>query len=226
MNDNLAYKQNTADGYEKFSEDEFEGDKSLFKTLKKISIQNKDVLDYGCGNGRLIKRFLSFSPNKIVGVDVSKPMIEKAQEMRSTLPQPEKLEFMSIEGTELTFRDSEFDIVLAHFVLHYIVDTRAILKELYRVLRPGGQVILTLNDFSFKKGCENLTNTVVPLILKNSLRIESLAKPASEIINNATEAGFTIESQESFPTFSATIPPEYPHLDKIIYKNRLIVLRK
>jgi ubiquinone/menaquinone biosynthesis C-methylase UbiE len=97
----------------------------------------RDVLDVGCNTGYGTMRFVPVA-NRVVGVDVSPRAIEAARE-RARDGRPE---FIVTTGFELPFPGATFDLVTSFQVLEHVPDPVAFLRELARVLRPGGTVIL------------------------------------------------------------------------------------
>jgi ubiquinone/menaquinone biosynthesis C-methylase UbiE len=97
----------------------------------------RDVLDVGCNTGYGTMRFVPVA-NRVVGVDVSPRAIEAARE-RAWNGRPE---FIVTTGFELPFPAATFDLVTSFQVLEHVPDPLAFLRELARVLRPGGAVIL------------------------------------------------------------------------------------
>lgn len=97
----------------------------------------RDVLDVGCNTGYGTMRFVPVA-NRVVGVDVSPRAIEAARE-RARDGRPE---FLLTTGFELPFPAATFDLVTSFQVLEHVPDPLAFLRELARVLRPGGTVIL------------------------------------------------------------------------------------
>lgn len=97
-----------------------------------------DVLDAGCGTGPL-SAWLVGQGARVVGVDASARMVELAR--ARALP---GASFSVADlGEPLAFGDDAFDLVVASLVLHYLRDWVAPLRELRRVLRPGGALVLS-----------------------------------------------------------------------------------
>ena len=100
---------------------------------------NARVLDVGCGSGVLLRELAREFPQvALVGLD---PVPEMLAVARQRVPPGTELR----EGwaEELPFEDDEFDLVVSCNVLHYIRQPVAALVEMSRVLRPGGELVIT-----------------------------------------------------------------------------------
>ncbi|MBS1587568.1 MAG: class I SAM-dependent methyltransferase [Bacteroidetes bacterium] len=114
----------------------------LFDQLLKGRFDNcKTVLDIGCGAGRNIHYFLK-NGYSVYAVDRDAAAIDKvkalAQDLAPALPSQN---FRLAKADELPFANSYFDLVISSAVLHFANDAghfEAMLKEAWRVLRPGG----------------------------------------------------------------------------------------
>jgi len=91
------------------------------------------ILDVGCGLGLYVRQFLTLSDD-VYGVDIDAEKVAKA---RQTLPK------ISVAPAEkLPFPDASFDVLLLHEVLEHVEDDRRAVAEAYRVLRPGGRMVI------------------------------------------------------------------------------------
>jgi len=98
------------------------------------------VLDVGVGTGLSLS---DYSRNtKLHGVDISEPMLRKAQERvrAQNLTNVETLSVM--DAKNLAFPDGAFDAVVAQYVITAVPDPEATLDDFMRVLKPGGELIL------------------------------------------------------------------------------------
>jgi len=98
------------------------------------------ILEVGVGTGISLPHY---SPNcRICGVDISEPMLRKAQErvVEHGLRNVEGLWVMDAE--QLSFPDDSFDVVVAQYVVTTVPNPEATLDEFARVLKPGGEVVL------------------------------------------------------------------------------------
>jgi len=82
----------------------------------------------------------------ITAIDLSKPMLEKAEERVQELGLT-NVKLMHMDAGAMDFADSSFDIVIAAYVVTAVPDYRKLMKEMIRVSRPGGRLIL-LNHFT------------------------------------------------------------------------------
>lgn len=108
----------------------------LLRLLPKI--EGRDILDVGCGTGRWLALLSKFSPKSLRGVDFSQEMLAKAAARHI---QHTRLSLASCD--KLPMDDACADVAFASFVLSYIDDLSSIAKELARVIRPGGGIILS-----------------------------------------------------------------------------------
>ena len=98
------------------------------------------VLDVGVGTGLSLSDYARTT--KLCGVDISLPMLRKAQERvrAQNLTNVESLSVM--DAKNLAFPDSAFDAVVAQYVITAVPDPEATLDDFIRVLKPGGELIL------------------------------------------------------------------------------------
>ena len=98
------------------------------------------ILEVGVGTGLSLPDY-SWS-NRLIGVDLSGPMLRKAKERvaEHRLTNVEGLAVMDAQN--LGFQDSSFDVVVAQYVITTVPDAEATLDEFARVTKPGGEIIL------------------------------------------------------------------------------------
>ena len=102
------------------------------------------ALDFGCGVGRL-SRALAGHFDEVLGLDLSRPMVERARELNADRPACNFEVNASAELVDLG--DGAFDLVLSLITLQHVSDAAAVrsyLRELARVLAPGGLLAVQL----------------------------------------------------------------------------------
>lgn len=107
------------------------------------------VLEVGVGTGLSLGDYGRHL--EIEGIDLSPDMLDKARERVTN----EKLSHVTglheMDAGELTFADASFDTVVAMYVMTVVPDPEKVMRELARVTKPGGEVIL-VNHFSQEEG--------------------------------------------------------------------------
>ncbi|MCS0493862.1 class I SAM-dependent methyltransferase [Ancylobacter sp. MQZ15Z-1] len=113
------------------------GRKAAMKVAESIGGR---ILEFGVGTGFALPAYRR--TNRLVGVDISEPMLQKARERvaRERLTHVEGLCLM--DGAHMGFADASFDVVIAQFVITVVPHPEETLDEMARVLRPGGEIIL------------------------------------------------------------------------------------
>ena len=96
------------------------------------------LLDIGCGTGnQLVANRAVVSTARLVGVDRSMGMLHQAQHKAPDLT------WVQADGARLPFCAQRFDFITCQYVLHHVQDKAALLREVWRVLRPGGRFVLS-----------------------------------------------------------------------------------
>jgi SAM-dependent methyltransferase len=91
------------------------------------------VLDFGCNDGTMMKILEEKRKCEVFGVDISEVAIKRAKERG--------LKAELIDGETLPFESGSFDAVLLMEVIVHVFDPQAVLKEIKRVLKPGGMLL-------------------------------------------------------------------------------------
>ncbi|MGU9950736.1 MAG: class I SAM-dependent methyltransferase [Gammaproteobacteria bacterium WSBS_2016_MAG_OTU1] len=113
---------------------------TIRETIARMPLNPADkILDVGCGTGELLHQLAAtHSPGNLFGADPVAEMLAVAQNKVSA-------EVSLCEGwaENLPFDDAHFDVVVSCNMFHYIQQPTAALQEMWRVLRPGGRLIIT-----------------------------------------------------------------------------------
>lgn len=140
-----AYRR-MANNYDRFFGAVFEPGRK--EALAKMACKAGDrVLEVGIGTGISIPQY----PDgvKLTGIDVSEHMLEQARKKVNGAADRVHLDVM--DGQALTFADNSFDKVVAMYVVSVTPNPRAMVEEMKRVCRPGGDLFF-VNHFSEEKG--------------------------------------------------------------------------
>jgi ubiquinone/menaquinone biosynthesis C-methylase UbiE len=115
-----------------------------------------DLLDVGCGSGGMLAWIRhAFPQASLTGLD----FVEHALEVTRARNTGARLVQGSAE--ELPFADAEFDVVVSLDVLvTRMLDDRVAIREMHRVLRPGGKLILNLAAFDFLRGSHDVATNM------------------------------------------------------------------
>lgn len=97
------------------------------------------VADVGTGTGFMLAGLLH-KADKLVGFDESPEMLSIARNNFSSYKQ---VQFQEAEGQHLPAEDNRFDAVFANMYLHHVPNPAAAIAEMTRILKPGGQLIIT-----------------------------------------------------------------------------------
>jgi phosphatidylethanolamine/phosphatidyl-N-methylethanolamine N-methyltransferase len=119
------------------------------QTVEHINKRSGRVLEIGVGTGLslgMYKRGL-----EIVGIDLSPDMLDRARAKVASEGLDHVTGLHEMDASVLEFPDQSFDTVVAMYVMTVVPDPVAVMREMARVCRPGGQVLL-LNHFSQDEG--------------------------------------------------------------------------
>jgi ubiquinone/menaquinone biosynthesis C-methylase UbiE len=115
--------------------------------LNMLDLQGGKVLDIGCGPGVLTENLLKRGC-QVWNIDISEAMVEKAGQRMQFVEGRDRAHFSVGDIEKLEFPNKFFDAVLCVGVLEYLPDDILALKEIFRVLRPGGSVIFTVPNLA------------------------------------------------------------------------------
>jgi SAM-dependent methyltransferase len=101
------------------------------------------VLDVGTGTGLVALRAGTLAQNgRVIGIDHSAGMLEQASAKAGRSGLSDFVAFRRMDAEQLEFPDRIFDVVLSLYALFHFPDPPAAVREMHRVLRPGGRVVI------------------------------------------------------------------------------------
>ena len=146
-------------------------------------VEGEKILEVGVGTG---KNFPYYPADKaITAIDISEKMLGKAR--RKADSQYVKVNLLQMDAQNMTFEDAAFDSVAGTFVFCSVPDPLKGLREVARVTRPGGQVLLLEHVLSANRiiaGIMNLFNPLVVTVMGpniNRKTVETVAGSGLEV---------------------------------------------
>src|SRR4051794_37483641 len=155
-------------------------------------------LDAGCGDGRYLAALDGELPERIAGVDIAERILETA---RSRVPRAD-LRQANLES--LPFEDAAFDLVLSSQVIEHVVDAPAAARELARVTRTGGRLVISTDNADNRvTRLLNAPRAAVVGVLRLRGRRGRIESPATAYTRESfrallEDAGLEIERVETF----------------------------
>ena len=143
-------------------------------------LQGARVLDLGCGNGATVDRLVSLYQLRAVGLDMSEKLLGLGTQKNPSL------NLILGVGEDLPFEANHMDGIFAECTLSVMEDLDQVLKEIFRVLKPGGWLVI--NDV-YARNPEGL-KPLQKLNLDSCIR---RALPKESLINQLVEHGFSID---------------------------------
>ncbi len=160
------------------------------KALGFFNYNNANILDLGCATGDLcIKIAQHFSPQSVVGIDITPKMIEFARSRLALSPFKNTVSFILADAEKIPYEKDYFDYVFCLNAFHHFPNSAEVIQEVKRVLKKGGKFIF-LDPY---KG--GILRSIWVFLLKVWFG-ESYAKyyTKNEIISIVTNEGLKVES--------------------------------
>lgn len=173
------------------------------------NIKDKSILDLGCGYGEMDKYLKEQGAKYILGTDISKHMIEIANNENKI----DGVEYQIIPMEEIYKLDKKFDIVISSLAFHYIKDYQKLIEDIYNILNEDGILLFSqehplttasIIDSNQKDNHLEINNKRYYLLSdynRNGLRkmswneeiVHKYHRNISEIINTLIEKKFKID---------------------------------
>lgn len=175
--------------------------KRMNQISKYVNIKNNIILDVGCGNGIYSLKFGELGAKEIIGIDIEDIRLKKAKDFAVNY---KNIRFYHISAEKLPFGDCYFDIILLADVLEHILYPEIALKEMNRVLKKDGIIILFVPNkwWIYDQHGINIYNNIIdrPLLFSwlpdiirkrferapvfTSKKIKKLLQDAGFVVNN------------------------------------------
>jgi SAM-dependent methyltransferase len=173
------------------------------------NVENKKILDLGCGYGENCKYYKELGASKVLGIDLSKHMIDVANKYNKL----DNIEYKVMPMENISEIEEKFDIVLSSLAFHYIKDFKKLIKDIYNLLTTGGYLVFsqehplvtsTILSKNITKNHQIIDDKWYLLLADynriglrkkewNDQLVEKYHRNFSEIINALIETGFVID---------------------------------
>jgi SAM-dependent methyltransferase len=179
-------------------------------------VAGRRVLDAGCGTGRA-SVWLAEQGAEVVGVDISPEMLRVARE-----DVPAGSFHVGDLADPLPFEDGSFDVVVSSLVMHYLRDWVPTLRELRRVLRPDGVVVMSTHHPAMDAELADSGDYFAVELLRDRWtvcgrehEVRFWHRPLSRMFREIAEAGFRIDElsePQPLPEVRQRFPEEWERL--------------
>ena len=162
------------------------------------TLASKKVLEIGSGAGGHSALFAKHGAH-MTSIDLTRVRARATQDKFHLLGVQGKCHALQADAESLPFPDNHFDIVYSNGVIHHTPDTETCIEEIYRVLKPGGDVVLLLY-------CKSSWHYWINLFLCHGLLLGRAFRDPNWI-GKVTEWGVRMNSGSKTPSPSAIMHP-------------------
>ncbi|MCG6122881.1 MAG: class I SAM-dependent methyltransferase [Microvirga sp.] len=165
------------------------------KTALAAAESGREILEVGVGTGLVLPYYPP--DTQVIGVDLSFHMLERARDKALSGAAPHVRLVAAMDACRLGFADASFDAVAVPFVITLVPDPEGALDECARVLRPGGEIVIS-SKLGYDAGLQaKIEEMVAPMMRKvgwssafRMSRIEAWAKRRGDFELTAIEPLF------------------------------------
>jgi SAM-dependent methyltransferase len=183
----------TREFFERLEAHRYEKEWHIAEAAQFANARGFKVLEIGCGLGTDGAQFAKAGAD-YTGVDLTDAAVELARKRFELFGL--KGEFQVADAENLEFPDESFDVVYSHGVLHHTPDIKAAVREIHRVLKPGGRVIVMLyhrGSYNYRVGIRVLRRAGAGL-LKSDAGIKLINLLTGEPVDALRERAAMMQS--------------------------------
>jgi arsenite methyltransferase len=179
-------------------------------TLRALALQaGERVVDVGSGPGLLAAEMATqVGPaGRVIGLDLSDSMLALSRQRSGGLATSRRLSFLKADAARLPLADGTFDVAVSTQVYEYVPDVPAALAEVYRVLGPGGRVLILDTDWDSIVWAAGDQARMQRLL---EAWVERFADPQlpRSLSSQLESAGFQVERREVLVLFNPEYDPD------------------
>ena len=118
------------------------GTEEIDLIVNQRNLENKTILDIGCGSGGALIYFSEkFNIKQAIGIDIEPHVINQANFHKNNSKNPEKLDFEVVSPGKFNFGDESFDVIFSKDSFLHIENKENLCRDIFRLLKPGGFLI-------------------------------------------------------------------------------------
>jgi demethylmenaquinone methyltransferase / 2-methoxy-6-polyprenyl-1,4-benzoquinol methylase len=153
-----------------------------------VSLQPKNILDVATGTGDFaIASYQVLKPGKITGIDISEGMLEVGRKKIMKYGLQGHIQLLNGDSEAIFFKDASFDAVTVAFGVRNFENLEKGLSEIYRVLEPGGKLVVLEFSKPSLPVVRNLYNFYMKFITPGVGKLISKNKDAYQYLNNSVQ---------------------------------------
>jgi len=103
-----------------------------------VAIAGRTIVDFGCSDGAISAEYIRRGAARVIGVDIDERAIRRARELHHHA----SLKFIQNTVNAIPLEDKSVDAIISYDVFEHVSQPTTILKELYRILAPGGKALV------------------------------------------------------------------------------------
>ena len=108
-----------------------------------VNVNNDDeILDIGCGGGVNIEKFLKLTSKNVDGLDYSEVSVGESIKRNKSAVESGRCKVIQADVSDMPIEDESYDLVSAFETIYFWPEIGETFKEVYRIIRPGGQFLI------------------------------------------------------------------------------------
>lgn len=153
-----------------------------------VSSQPKNILDVATGTGDFaITSYTILKPEKITGIDISERMMEVGRKKILKLGLEKHIQLLNGDSEAIFFKDGSFDAVTVAFGVRNFENLEKGLSEIYRVLKPGGKLVVLEFSKPSLPAVKKLYNFYMKFVTPNVGKLISKNNDAYQYLNDSVQ---------------------------------------